>query len=175
MTLKAKPLTAEAFKPYGQVLMGPSGAIERHEFAAFVDNRRGDKAKPNFTFMRSRLAQAPAAVKAMERHVFSNQIFVPMNGTSYLVAVCPSTPSGDPDLGRIEAFVATGGQAVNIDADVWHAPNTPLGAPGEFVMLRFDDGSVADTELRHLDAAIKVDVSEVLPGFGTNNGPGDTY
>ncbi len=166
MPLKAKPLTADAFKPYGQVLMGPGQGPERYEFAAVVDNRRGTNAKANLTFMRSKLAQAPAAVRAMERHIFSNQVFVPMNGTAYLVAVCPSTAKGDPDLARMEVFVATGGQAVNYDTGVWHAPNTPLAAPGEFAMLRFDDGSPADTELRPLDTPIEVDVSACLPSFG---------
>jgi len=170
MTLKAKPLTADAFKPYGQVLMGPGQGPERHEFAAVVDNRRGTNAKANFTYMRSKLAQAPAMVRAMERHIFSNQIFVPLNGTAYLVAVCPSTATGDPDLKRIEAFVAKGTQAVNYDTGVWHAPNTPLAAPGEFVMQRFDDGSAADTELRPLDTPIEVDVSDCLPTFGRTAG-----
>ena len=165
MILKARPLTPDAFKPYGQVLMGPGEGPERYEFAAVVDNRRPD-AKANFTFMRSKLAQSPVAVRAMERHVFSNQIFVPMNGTAYLVAACPSTADGDPDLDRLEVFVATGGQAINLDTGVWHAPNTPLGTPGEFVMLRFDDGGPADTELRQLDAPIEVDVSGCLPSFG---------
>jgi len=166
MTLKAKPLTADAFKPYGQVLAGPAEGLSRQEFAAVVDNGRGTKAKANVTFMRSKLVQAPVSVRAMERHVFSNQIFVPMNGTAYLVAACPSTPKGDPDMARLEVFVATGGQAINLDTGVWHAPNTPLGAPGEFVMLRFDDGSADDTELRPLDTPIEVDVSACLPSFG---------
>jgi len=165
MTLKAKPLTPEAFKPYGQVLMGPGEGPERHEFAAVIDNRR-PAAKANITYMRSKLAQAPAMVRAMERHVHSNQMFVPLNGTAYLVAVCPSTATGDPDIGRIEVFVAKGTQAVNYDTGVWHAPNTPLATPGEFVMLRFDDGGAADTELRPLDAPIEVDVSDCLPSFG---------
>jgi ureidoglycolate hydrolase len=175
MTVKAKPLTPDAFKPYGQVLMGPGQGPERYEFAAAVDNRRGTNAKANFTFMRSKLAQAPVTVRAMERHVFSNQIFVPMNGTAYLVAACPSTAAGDPDLDRLEVFVATGGQAINLDTGVWHAPNTPLGAPGEFVMLRFDDGSPADTELRSLDTPIEVDVSACQPVLGHAGGRTDSY
>jgi len=174
MTLKAKPLTPDAFKPYGQVLMGPGQGPERYEFAAVVDNRRPD-AKANITYMRSKLAQLPVAVRAMERHVHSNQMFAPLGGTAYLVAVCPSTAAGDPDLARLEVFVATGTQAVNYGTDVWHAPNTPLTAPAEFVMLRFDDGSPADTEMRPLDAPIEVDVSACLPGFATTGGEPDTY
>lgn len=174
MTVTAKPLTPDAFKPYGQVLMGPGQGPERYEFAAAVDSRRPE-AKANITYMRSKLAEAPVAVRAMERHVHSNQMFVPLGGTAYLVAVCPPTAAGDPDLARLEVFVATGTQAVNYDTGVWHAPNTPLAAPGEFVMLRFDDGSAADTELRPLDVPVEVDVSDCLPGFGAAGVRADTY
>jgi ureidoglycolate lyase len=154
--------------------MGPGQGPERYEFAAAVDNRR-PAAKANITYMRSKLAEAPVMVRAMERHVHSNQMFVPLDGTAYLVACCPSTAKGDPDLARMEVFVATGKQGINIDTGVWHAPNTPLAAPAEFVMLRFDDGSAADTELRPLDAPIEIDVSTCLPSFGRTGARTDSY
>ena len=161
MPIKARPLTAEAFAPYGQVLMGFGQGPERHEFAATVDNRRAD-AKPNLTFIRGAVTAAPVMVKAMERHIHSNQVFVPLNGTRYLVAVCPSAADGGPDLSAMEVFVAGPGQAVNYDTGVWHAPNTTLAEPCEFVMLRHDDGGAEDTEMRPLDAPIEVDVAECL-------------
>lgn len=166
MTLVARPLTPEAFKPYGQVLMGFGEGPERHEFAAVIDNRRED-AKPNMTFIRGAVADPSAVVvAAMERHVHSNQMFVPLNGTHYLVAVCPSTPAGDPDLDRLEAFVAGPSQAVNFDADVWHAPNTTLSVPGEFIMLRYDLGDAEDTEKRGLAEPVAVDLAGLVPDAG---------
>jgi len=173
MTIKAKPLTPKAFAPFGQVLMGLGEGPERHEFAARFDNPRPN-AKPNFTFLRGKMTEWPVAVRALERHVHSNQVFVPMNGTCYLVAVCPADAQGDPDLARLQAFVATGAQAVNIDTNVWHAPNTVLGAPGEFIMQRNDDGSAADTELRQLAKPIRVDLAGLVPA-PAGNGHLDTY
>lgn len=158
MTVKAKPLTADAFAPFGQVLMGYETGVERHEFAAAIENRR-TQAKPNMTFIRGAVAPSPVCVKAMERHEYSNQTFVPLNGTRYLVAVCPSDAAGGPDLSAIQVFAAEGAQAVNFNAGVWHAPNTVLATPGEFIMLRFDDGGAEDTELRALDEPIEVDFS----------------
>lgn len=161
MTIKARPLTADAFAPYGQVLMGFGQGPERHEFAAKVENRRAD-AKTNLTFIRGAVTEAPVTVKAMERHIHSNQVFVPLNGTRYLVAVCPEAADGGPDLSALEVFVAAPTQAVNYDTGIWHAPNTVLAEPGEFVMLRHDDGGSEDTELRTLDTPIEIDVAGCL-------------
>jgi len=163
MSVKAKPLTAEALAPFGQVLMGYETGVERHEFAASVENLRAH-AKPNMTFMRGAVAALPVTIKAMERHDHSNQIFVPMNGTRYLVAVCPADAAGGPDVSKIQVFVAEGSQAVNFNAGVWHAPNTVLATPGEFIMLRFDDGGPEDTDLRTLDAPIEVDLPDLAGG-----------
>ena len=163
MTIKAIPLTPEAFEAFGQVLMGSGEGPQRDEFAARMDNLRDD-AKANMTFMRVPVDTAPLQVSALERHSCSNQTFVPLNGTHSLVAVCPSTDDGDPDLSGLIVFVATGAQGVNYNADVWHAPRCALCAPGEFVMLRHDNGSEVDTELRQLDTPVPVDLGSLLEG-----------
>ena len=121
MIVKARPLTAEAFMPYGQVLMAKGDGPQRREFAAEMQNLRPD-AKPNLTFMRVPVAQPPLLITVLERHRFSNQAFVPLCGTRHLVAVCPSASDGEPELADLRVFVADGSQAVNYNADVWHAP-----------------------------------------------------
>ncbi len=154
--VRAVPLTAERFAPFGQVLAGRGEGPERHEFAADMRNLRA-AARPNLTFMRVPVAGTPLNIVSLERHPFSNQAFMPLNGTRHLVAVCPTTKKGDPDLSRVQVFEASGSQAVNYDANVWHAPRTALGGPGEFVMFRWDDGSGADTEQRPLATPITVE------------------
>ena len=155
MKAKAVPLTAEAFAPFGQVLEGNAEGPHRIEFMAKVFNDRDD-AKLNVTWMRGKVATAPVTVKALERHPHSNQMFVPINGTKYLVAVCPSDADGNPDLSGIQVFVANGSQTVNYDAMVWHAPRETLGDPCEFIMTRWDNGSDVDTVLLTLDEPIEV-------------------
>lgn len=155
--VRARPLTAEAFAPYGQVLQGTGPATERCEFAARMHNGRA-QAGANLTYMKVLPASGALLVRAVERHPHSNQTFVPLNGTRHLVAVCPSDAAGRPQVELLEVFVASGGQAVNYDANVWHAPRTALCAPGEFVMLRWDDGSDLDTELLPLATPIAVEL-----------------
>lgn len=158
MTIEPRPLTAEAFAPFGQVLEGSGAATERKPFASRMHNGR-PAAKPNMTYMRIAPEGRTVRITALERHPHSNQTFVPLNGTRQLVAVCPSSPDGRPLVGELRVFVAHGAQAINYDANVWHAPRMALNAPGEFVMFRWDDGSALDTEWLELDVPIDVDLT----------------
>ena len=157
MKINAIPLTPELFLPYGQVLMGNGKAPERVAFAAKRENHRPE-ARLNVTYLHINPSHGPVSLEAMERHPYSNQIFVPLNGTRHLVVVCPSTTDGEPNLAELKAFTAGGSQTVNYYAGVWHAPRTAIGGAGEFIMLRWDDGSVNDEELRLLGADIKINL-----------------
>ena len=147
--IPAEPLTAQAFAPFGQVLAGTRDGAERRPFLARMHNARA-QAQPNLTWMRIAPQPLPVTVTALERHPHSNQSFVPMNGTRQLVVVCPSGEDGQPLLSQARAFVASGSQGVNYDANVWHAPRVALCEPGEFAMFRWDDGGGEDTQLIEL-------------------------
>ncbi|ETS81599.1 hypothetical protein PFICI_06601 [Pestalotiopsis fici W106-1] len=117
-------------------------------------------------------------VKILERHPFTTQTFAPLSGdgesTRYLVIVAPTLPSssgsdeklpapaeatdgkgalpgrGFPDLTRVQAFIATGRQAVTYGAGTWHAPMVALGEAGtaiDFVVTQFaNDVPVEDCQ-----------------------------
>ena len=155
MIIKTAPLTPETFAPFGQVLMAHGDGPELHTFAAHMDNRRSGAA-PNMAHMRVETVALPVVIDTLERHSFSNQTFIPLNGTRQLVVVCPFLPDNMPDISKMAAFVATGSQAVNYNTGVWHAPRTAISGPGEFVMFRWDDGSGADTELLKIDTPVQV-------------------
>ena len=157
--LKATTLTQEAFQGFGAVLMSRGTIPQRDEFAANVENGRA-QAKPNLTFVHA-LAKPPI-VATVERHLYSSQTFIPMNGAKSLIAVCPSTAEDQPDLSRLQVFVAGGGQTVHYNAGTWHAPLCTLDHPGEYVMLRWDDGSADDTELYSMDTPLQINVDSVL-------------
>lgn len=145
MILQAVPLTPELFEPYGQIIMAKNGLPERLVWAANIDNRRPE-ARGNLTFMSLEPEQYPVKVDELERHRFSHQVFVPLEGTNHLVVVCPTKNDGFPDTEKAIAFHATGGQTVNYNANVWHAPRMVLQNPGSFIMLRWDADTDADTE-----------------------------
>ncbi len=151
--LTAKPLTHEAFAPYGQVLAAKTDAVERQPYAGKVMNTRSD-AVSNLTYMRA--VVKPPVIGVMEQHPHSSQLFVPMNGARYMVGVCPPNAEGGPDIENLEAFIAEGGQAVTYDAGAWHSPLCNLDTPGEYVMQRWDDEGPEDTILVHLETPVTV-------------------
>lgn len=156
MMLQAAPLTPELFAPYGQVLMAQNGVPERIVWAADVDNQRPE-ARANVTYMSLEPEHYPVTISELERHPFSHQIFVPLEGTHHLVVVCPSKKDGFPDLEKAIAFHAAGAQTVNYNANVWHAPRIVLHNAGSFIMLRWDADTGADTELLTLKQPIIVE------------------
>ncbi|PWY72448.1 ureidoglycolate hydrolase [Aspergillus sclerotioniger CBS 115572] len=107
-------------------------------------------------------------VRILERHPYTTQTFTPIDLSSrstaggeeepvYLVIVAPSvkgttvmarTDAGEevgvvdpPDLSRLRAFVATGGQAVTYAAGTWHAPMVVVGSRRvDFVVVQFVNG-----------------------------------
>jgi len=159
MAIIARPLTAAAFAPYGQVLEAEGHDPARHDFAARLASARLF-ARPNLAFMRMRLGTRPVLARALERHPGSSQAFVPMGGTRYLVLVVAKLPTGDPDLATITAFVASGEQAINYDMDVWHHPMVPLAGPGAFAMLRWDERDKMDTLWHHLAQPLEIQIPD---------------
>jgi ureidoglycolate lyase len=152
-TRTPRPLTREAFAPFGHVLMAIGDESQRREFAAPLKNYRV-QATLNMAYLLSRPEERPWSLTALERHPYSSQSFVPVQGTRYLVAVCSSSEAGEPVLDRLELFIADGDQAVTYSPDVWHAPHRVLDGPGKFIMLRWDVGNADDTELFPLDPPI---------------------
>jgi ureidoglycolate lyase len=155
MIIQAKPLDQESFAPFGQVLMGSGKSPERIPFAAKIENHRS-RARLNITYLRINPVKWPIAVEALERHLYSHQIFVPLNGTRHLVVVCSSDANGDPVWSQLQAYVAEGFQAVNYFAGTWHAPRTCVAGSGEFIMMRWDEGTDADEEFRASEGAIQI-------------------
>lgn len=156
--ITARPLNAKEFSMFGDVLEGKGDGAERWAYAAKMENQRPN-ARPNMTYMRMIPADAPVCVTNLERHVFSNQTFIPLNGTKHLIVVCRNDENGYPLLDSLIAFIAGGSQAVNYHAGIWHAPRTALCMPGEFVMFRWDEDTPDDTELIELETVIEVDIS----------------
>ena len=83
MRLIARPLTADAFAPYGEVLAAPD-APGRTYIDAALANRRSH-AKPSLSFTFKAPSALPLNSTTMERHLHSSQSFVPMEAGRWLV------------------------------------------------------------------------------------------
>ena len=134
-----KPLTPEAFAPYGEVISAREG-VEQYPINYGATTRFNDLAaidtdidggRTIVSLFRSK-PLVPAVLKVMERHPLGSQAFLPVNGRPYLVAVAPA---GALDPARIEVFLASGDQGVNYAAGTWHHYSLALDAESDFLVI----------------------------------------
>jgi len=142
--VRVRPLTAEAFAPYGEVLAVPEAPGRAYFDSALASARPG--ARPSLSLSLKDPTPLPLTVRRMERHAFSSQSFVPLGPARFLVLVAPHAPAGGPDMARALAFLAGPGQGVTYGADVWHHPSAVLHAPARFAIVMWLDGTAADEE-----------------------------
>lgn len=126
----AEPLDAEAFAPFGEVIEH-RGAERRHYLSAQL----GALPELKETIWVSRFSEgavSPARFDRLEHHPFSDQIFVPLKGQSFLALTCPKRADGSPDIGALRAFRSKAGQGIIWRRGVWHGSMTVLAWPAEF-------------------------------------------
>lgn len=156
MKSKLRVLNGDEFAPFGDVFVPPPVG-ERTQLARSFQNLR-DRARIDCYINHRAPTSLPYSVSVMERHSFSSQAFMPLQVSRYVVAVAPSKPSDEPDLSQLMAFVASGEQAINYRAGVWHCPLIALDNMAKFVVLMWKDGSAADEEF--VDLAEPIDFVE---------------
>lgn len=136
-TLFTKPLTAEAFAPFGDVLDcagDPDKIINQGKCGRFHDRAAldfGTDARAGISLFNAQPRPLPYALDMVERHPEGSQAFIPMHQNPWLVIVAEA---GDMP-GQIHAFVAASGQGVNFHKGTWHGVLTPLHAPGLFAVV----------------------------------------
>jgi ureidoglycolate lyase len=159
MTIVAKPLNAEEFAPYGDVLAPPADFGRVYFDQGLRSTRPGAWASLSVAHAKS-LPSLPLQAKVMERHEFSSQSFVPLDVSRWLLVVAPSAADGGPDGSRAVAFLAGPGQGVTYHAGTWHHPLTILERPGRFAVFMWRDGTKTDEEFRTLATPFTVEVRD---------------
>lgn len=137
IALKCKPLTAEAFAPFGDVLCpegDPDKIINQGLCGRWHDKARLDFADgaPGISLFRAELRALPYVLDLVERHPDGSQAFIPMDPEPFLVTVAPDA-GGVP--GPVRAFLTAPGQGINLHRGVWHGVLTPLAGSGRFAVI----------------------------------------
>ncbi|MBE0453203.1 ureidoglycolate lyase [Roseovarius autotrophicus] len=156
--LKTRPLTAEAFAPFGDVL-DTSGAPDKLINAGLC-GRYHDRARLDFSDGRAGISlflaeprRLPLRLDLVERHPDGSQAFLPMTEAPFLVVVAPDI-GGRP--GQPLAFLTAPGQGVNYHRGVWHGVLCPLAAPGLFAVID-RIGAGPNLEEHHFDHEIRIE------------------
>ncbi len=137
--LTARPLTREAFSPFGDVLDTDwpnhyainSGRCERYHDLATAE-AAGTDARVILSIFRGTPYDVPLRLSMMERHPFGSQAFMPLSPRPFLLVVAHDD-GGRPGLPH--AFVTAPGQGVNYPRNLWHAVLTPIGQAQDFLVV----------------------------------------
>jgi ureidoglycolate lyase len=149
MLLKAEPLTAEVFAPFGDVIQTAGraprvineGTCERFDDLASVDVL-ANGGRPLMSIFKAAPRPLPFEVRALERHPLSSQAFYPLDGVPFLVVVADDGDAGTPWSNRIRAFRAAGDQGVSYRRNTWHHALLAIGQTSRFLVV--DRGGPGD-------------------------------
>jgi ureidoglycolate lyase len=154
-TIQARPLTAAAFAPFGDVLEAPADTGRVYIEDALANGR--PDARASLSFARTGAAASlPLDVRMMERHEFSSQSFIPLSRCRWLVVVAPAGPAGGPDAAGAQAFLAAPGQGLSYGMNIWHHPLTVLDEAAAFAIVMWRTGGPGDEEFADLATPFRV-------------------
>lgn len=149
--LAIRPMTAETFSPYGEIV--------------------GERGNVNLDFDGGQASVAAQTVEArpmtfdfLGRHLRSEQFFAPLGGTKSVIAVAPPSENGAavPDINKLAAFLVDGSCAFKLHRGTWHASAFPLTGKASFLVLDRENTLEEDYDLRDLKTALGV-VVEIRP------------
>lgn len=156
MILTPKPLTADAFAPYGEVVSTDSakkefsmnyGLATRYFDLAKIDvEEKGGKTC--ISLVHSNAIKFPFSVEKMEYHPFGSQLFYPLGELPFLVLV--STPSETLNTDKLELFITDGKQGVNYHKGIWHHYLMPLNDNSGFMVIdrNGNDENCIETQIK---------------------------
>jgi len=138
--VRAQPLTADAFAPFGQVLA-------REPDAAVIGSRDGEELALNILTY----AYRDLRVDHLNAHHRATQALFPL-GRSTVLVVAPAGPiTAVGDLDAVRAFIVDGTAGVNLDYGTWHWGPYPISDEVNLVNLQ-GKGFADDNEVTHLEA-----------------------
>ncbi|WP_251975960.1 ureidoglycolate lyase [Salinicola avicenniae] len=158
LQLTARPLTAEAFAPFGDVIDARTsasfpinnGRTQRHHDLATIEV--ADASRPLISLFVSQPVTLPLDLELLERHPLGSQAFMPLHEERFIVVVAP--PGEEIDSQKICAFVTDGRQGVNYRAGTWHAIHSVLEREGEFLVV--DRGGDDNLDERNMPIRVVV-------------------
>ncbi|MGR3542018.1 MAG: ureidoglycolate lyase [Hasllibacter sp.] len=137
--IRARPLTAGAFAPYGTVI--EAGRGEARTINAGLCTRWHDICRPDtdgpacLSVFDAEPRALPHALDLIERHPLGTQAFLPLTAHPFLVTV-----TDGPEAAPL-AFLTAPHQGIQLHRGTWHGVLTPLHAPGLFAVLDRAEGA----------------------------------
>lgn len=166
-TLILEPLSAETFRPYGEVIgagIASADPMNDARFERYDDLARlTAEGRVGVSIARCRRAASqPVTCPVVERHPRGSQAFVPLAGFRFVVVVAPAGAA--PAADDLRAFLTDGSQGVNYRAGTWHVPLIGL-AEGQAFLIIDDVASTDNCDTHTLNRPVVVPGVSDQPAF----------
>jgi ureidoglycolate lyase len=147
--IRAEPLTAKGFAPYGSVI--EAGRGEDRLINSGLCHRWHDQCRPDveggeacISVFEAEPRSLPHRLDLIERHPLGSQAFLPLTAHPFLV-IAADDPEATP-----RAFLTAPHQGVQFRRGAWHGVLTPLRRPGLFAVIDYA-GPEKNLEERRFD------------------------
>lgn len=149
-TVKAEPLTREAFAPFGQVIDTGDMVMELRDGEEFMLNVLS-------------YDRYPLVVDHLNRHHKATQALVALGGRPTLLVVAPQEFdfTTTDHLEHVRAFICDGTAGVNLSLATWHWGPAPLMDHVDLVNVQ-GKGFLNDNEVAYLERDLGVLVTVEL-------------
>ncbi len=163
MKLAIEPLTAEAFRPFGQVIKQPQrtpdAAGPGWQWWSETALMQSDGRPYGIGYLDLQLTELQ--FDWAERHMRSTEMLIPAGGDC-LVYVGPPDHPDQPDrlppLDRFRVFLLEQGQGVLLHPGVWHGAPLAIDRPLNVVVLLLQATGSTDTSLvRFTDTPVEIE------------------
>ena len=159
--LHLKPLTQEAFAPFGDVIQKQGhypedinyGQTRKYAGLAEIDVA-DEEGTATVHIYRSRPVSLPFRIEVMEYHPLGSQAFIPLHQRPFLVVVAP--PAEILPFESIQGFFTNGEQGVNLKKGVWHHYQLSLLENCDYLVIE-RDGPGVNTIEQHLDKTLLIE------------------
>lgn len=170
MEIPIRPLTAEAFRPYGTVVMPEMGVAtwQRPGLDAWTLDFALEGA-PQIKLVRYHY-RAPAVgqeFSVLERHITVTETRMPLAGSRGVLVVAPPTAIGQgptkPSLDRLRAFHIDGKRGVMLAKGTWHALDCyPVVAPvTDFLFITEEETEIEVEKLDDMSRARRTEMIDM--------------
>ena len=142
LTLRQIPaiaITKSNFAPYGELIYpSPDGKM----FDGNDAQLQLQNGTPRFYIMH--LEHRGRTFNKITRHHSCTQCLGSLNGKEWFMAVCPPSPSPEPDIKRLKAFRVGGNCFIKLEVGTWHAGPYFDHDAVDFYNLELSDTNVVD-------------------------------
>ncbi len=142
--LTPRPLTAQLFAPFGEVIETVAstetamnaGRFQRFDELATVVATPAPNVNPQIGIVRcASPTPLPYEFDMVERHPQSSQAFVPLTQFRFVIVV--GAANQDVEARSLLAFVTNGQQGINYHPGTWHLPLIAFERGQEFLVIDF--------------------------------------